>query len=85
MISQQLIPSQPVNSALNQNQTELSVLVLPITLKMLPDGNSFLDQIVAVLGQLWSHTLSLQDTEDLVASDEADLKVCLLIMKYSLN
>ena len=74
-----------MDSALNQNQTELSVLVLPVTLKMLPDGNSLLDQIVAVLGQLWSHTLSLQDTEDLVASDEADLNVCLLTKQKRLN
>merc|ERR1719430_2677104 len=32
---------------------ELGILILPVTLQMLPDGNSLLDKVVAVLGQLW--------------------------------
>ena len=63
-----------MDSALDKNQSELGVLVLPVPLKMLPDGHGLLDQIVAVLGELWGHTLALQDAEDLVASDESHLK-----------
>ena len=63
-----------MNSALDKNKSELGVLVLPVPLKMLPDGHCLLDQIVAVLGELRGHTLALQDAEDLVASDESHLK-----------
>ena len=62
-----------MDPALNQNEPELGISVLPVPLKMLPDGDGLLDQVVAILGQLGSHALALQDTEDLVASNETDL------------
>ena len=62
-----------MDSALDKNQPELGVFVLPVSLQMLPDGDGLLDQVVAILGQLRSHALALQDTEDLVASNETDL------------
>ena len=68
------VPGQPVDPALHKNESELGVLVLPIPLKMLPDRDCLLDQVVAVLGQLGGHALALQDTQNLVASDEANLK-----------
>ena len=68
------LPGQSVDSALNQNKSELGILVLPVSLQMLSDGHCLLDQIVAVLGQSWGHSLALQDTQDLVTSDESDLK-----------
>ena len=67
-------PGQTVDPALNQNQPELGISILPVPLKMLPDGDCLLDQMVAILGQLWSHALALQDAQDLVTSDEPDLK-----------
>ena len=63
-----------MDPALNQNQPELGISVLPVPLKMLPDGDCLLDQVVAIFGQLWSHALALQDTQDLVPSDKPDLK-----------
>ena len=68
------LPGQSVDSALNQNKSELGILVLPVSLQMLSDGHCLLDQIVAVLWQSWGHSLALQDTQDLVTSDESDLK-----------
>ena len=62
-----------MDPALNQNEPELGISVLPVPLKMLPDGDGLLDQMVAILGQLRSHALALQDAEDLVASNETDL------------
>ena len=67
-------PGQTVDPALNQNQPELGISILPVPLKMLPDGDCLLDQMVAILGQLWSHALALQDAQDLVTGDEPDLK-----------
>ena len=71
----QVLPGQSVDSALDKNEPELGILVLPVPLQMLPDADSLLDQVVAILGQLGSHALALQDSEDLVASDESDLKM----------
>merc|ERR1719324_1880900 len=68
-----VISGQSVDSALNQNESELGILVLPVSLKMLSDGDCLLDQIVAVLGQSGSHSLAFQDTENLVAGDKSDL------------
>ena len=62
-----------MDPALNQNEPELGISVLPVPLKMLPDGDGLLDQVVAILGKLGSHALALQDAEDLVASNETDL------------
>ena len=67
------IPGESVDPALDKNKSELSILVLPVPLKMLPDGHGLLDQVVAVLGELGGHTLALQDAENLVASDESNL------------
>ena len=64
-----------MDPALNQNEPELGISVLPVPLEVLPDGDRLLDQMVAVFWQLWRHSLALQDTQDLVASDEAYLQM----------
>lgn len=46
---------------------------LSVSLQMLPDGHSLLDEVVEILGQVRGQTLGLQDPEDLVASDETNL------------
>ena len=40
---------------------------------MFADGDGLLDQVIDVFGQVGSQALGLQNTQDLVASDEADL------------
>lgn len=40
-----------MDSRLNQNETELGVLVLSVALKVLSDGDSLLDQEVKILRQ----------------------------------
>jgi len=62
-----------VDTRLNQNQTELGVLVLAIALQMLADADGLLDQMVEVLGQTGRQALGLEHAQDLVARDEADL------------
>merc|ERR1719507_2962068 len=70
---QLVVPGQAVDPALDQNKPELGIPVLPVPLEMLPDRDCLLDQMGAVLGQLWGHALALQNAQDLVASDETDL------------
>lgn len=41
-----VIASKSVNPALNQDQPKFGILILPVPLQMLPDGNSFLNEMV---------------------------------------
>ncbi len=45
----------------------------PVPLKMLPDRDGLLDEVVQVLGDRRSKALGLENTKNLVARDEADL------------
>jgi len=62
-----------VNSALDQNESELGVLVLSVALQVLADGDGLLHQVVQVLGKLRGKSVGLQEAEEGVASDALDL------------
>ena len=47
-----VVAGQAVDARLDQNQAELSVLVLAVALEVLPAGDCLLDEEVQVLGQL---------------------------------
>lgn len=49
------------------------LLYLSVSLQMLPDGHSLLDEVVEILRQVWGQTLGLQDPQDLVAGNETYL------------
>ena len=51
LLSTLVVASQTVNTALDHNQTELGIAVLAVTLKMLTNGNSLLDQEIHILGE----------------------------------
>jgi len=71
--SQAVVTGQAVNLALDKNEAELAVLVLPVLLKMLTDVHGLLDQLVEVLGELGAKTVSLEEADDLVTGDVLDL------------
>ena len=54
LLSTLVIASETVNTALHQNQTELGVTVLSVTLQMLSDSNGLLDEEVHILRQTGS-------------------------------
>lgn len=62
-----------MDSGFDQNQSELGILVLSVSLQVLSDSDSLLDQVVQVFGDLWSQTVGLQDSQDLVTSDNLGL------------
>lgn len=62
-----------MDTRLDENEAELGVHVLAVALKVLADRDGLLDEVVKVLGDLRSKTLRLEDTEDLVTSDETNL------------
>jgi hypothetical protein len=69
-----VVAGKTVDTGFNKNQTELGVLVLAVALQVLADGDSLLDELVQVFGDLRSETVGLQDTEDLVTSNTLDLR-----------
>lgn len=74
-----------MNSTLDQNQSELGVLVLLVALQVLSDGDSLLDQHVQILGNGRGQTRLLQDAQDLVTSDTLDLSNTIGITKNDTN
>lgn len=44
-----VVASKPVDPALNKDQPELGILILPVPFQMFPDGNSLLDEMVQIL------------------------------------
>ena len=68
-----VVSSQSVDSGLDQNQSELGVLVLSVSLQVLSDRDSLSDQVVQVLWDLWSQTVRLQNSQDLVTSNDLGL------------
>ena len=63
-----------MDSALDEDEAELAILILSVSLQVLPNVHGFLDQVVEVLGDLRSETVLLQDSEDLVSSDSLNLR-----------
>lgn len=62
-----------MDTGLNKNEAVLGVLVLAVTFQVLAHGDGLLDQVVKIFRDLGSHTVSLKDTDNLVASDSLDL------------
>lgn len=79
MLDSSVVASESVDSALDEDKSELSVLVLSVLLQMFPHIHGLLDQVVEVLGELGSQSVLLQDSEDLIASDTFDLRNTIVI------
>ncbi len=62
-----------MNTTLNQNETELGILILPVPLQMLPNLHGLLDQHVQILWNFRCEAVGLEDTDNLLSSDGLDL------------
>lgn len=60
-----VVTGQPVDTGLDQNQTELAVDVLAVTLQVLADRDGLLDQEVQILRDVGLQANGLHDTQDL--------------------
>ena len=68
-----VVARKSVDSAFDKNETELAILILSVSLQVLPNVDSLLDEVVEILGNLGSEAVLLQDSEDLVPSDTLNL------------
>jgi len=80
-----VVAGETVDSGLDQNEAELAVLVLSVALEVLADGDGLLDEHVKVLWDLWCEAVGLQDTEDLVTSDDLDLSDTVAVTEDDTN
>ena len=58
-----------MHPALDEDEAELGVLVLPVPLEVLPHRDGLLDEEVEVLGHLGREAAGLEHAEDLAAGD----------------
>ena len=68
-----VVARKSVDSAFDKNETELAILILSVSLQVLPNVDSLLDEVVEILGNFGGKTVLLQDSEDLIAGDSLDL------------
>ena len=74
-----------MDSALDEDEAELAILILSVSLQVLPNVHGLLDQVVEVLGDLRSETVLLQDSEDLVSSDSLNLRNTVVVSEDDTN
>jgi len=68
-----VVAGEAVDTGLNENEAELGVTVLAVDAQVLADGDSLLDEHVEVLWDLGGEAGRLENTEDLVAGNNANL------------
>ena len=68
-----VVARQAVDTALDQDQAELGVLVVAVALQVLVHGDGLLDQVVQILRDLGGQTSDLQDAQDLGAGHVLNL------------
>ncbi len=51
-----------MDSTLNKNESELAVLILSVSLQVLSNVDSLLDEVVEILWDFWGETVLLQDS-----------------------
>jgi len=71
-----------VDTSLDENQTELGVLVLAVLLKVLADSDSLLDEVIEILRDAGCKTVETEDAENLRASDGLHLADALAVTKH---
>lgn len=70
-----------MDSGFDQNQTELAVDVLAITLQMLSNTDGALDQIIQIFWDVRFQADGFHDAENFVSVDEANLSNAMGVTK----
>ena len=70
-----------MDAALDENQTELRVLVLTVAFQVFADGHGLLDQMVQIFWLARCKTFGFHQSQDFAAGDEASLSNTVRITK----
>lgn len=68
-----VVAGEAVDAAFDEDEAELGVLVLAITVEMLADVDGLLDEHVEVLGHVGGEPVGAEDAQDLVSCHLAHL------------
>ena len=68
-----------MDSALDEDKSELTILVLSVFLQVFSHIDSLLDEVIEVFREFWGQSILLQDSENLIASDTFDLRNSIVI------
>ncbi len=68
-----------MDSAFNEDKSELTILVLAVFLQMFSHIDGLFNEVVKVFGEFWGESILLQDSENLIASDTFDLRNTIVI------
>ena len=74
-----------MDSALDEDESELAVLILSVSLQVLSIVDSLLDQVVEIFRDLGGKTVLLQDSEDLVSGDSLNLGDTVVVSEDDTN
>ena len=74
-----------MDSGLDENESELGVLVLSVLLEVLPDIDGLLDEEVQVLWDLRGESVSLENSQNLAAGHASDLRDPVGVTKNDAN
>lgn len=74
LLPQAVVARKAVDTALNENEAELGVLVLAVALEVLADRDGLFDEAVQVLGKLGRRSGHLQDAHNLATRDLGHLR-----------
>ena len=70
-----------MDSALNEDESELTVLIFSVSLQVLSNVDSLLDEVVQVLWNFRGKSVLLQDSENLVTSNSLNLRDSVVVSK----
>lgn len=68
-----VVTAQAMDTTLDQNQAELCVAVLSVSLQVLSDRDGLFDQLVQILWDLGGKSIGLENAENFVSGDILDL------------
>ncbi len=74
-----------MDSALDENESELAVLILSVSLQVLSHVDCLLDQVIEILRDLRGKTVLLQDSENLVSGHSLNLGNTVVVSEDDTN
>ena len=80
-----VVAGQTVDTRLDQNNTAFTILALASSFQMLADGDSLLDHVVKIVGNVGFQTNRFHDAQNFVAIDKAHLCNTMGITKNDTN
>jgi len=80
-----VVSAETVNSGFDQDESEFGVFVLAVALEVLSDSYGLLDQHVEIFWDFWCKTVRLQDSQNLVTSNDLNLRDTMTIPQHNTN